>query len=173
MTETNAGSSARSSPSAFQKLRSPSSVFGGKNSKEKTGSVALAYSSSIRMEALEASPPLRLALHALRPAGGLEVREVGQRLVEPPAPGLWRHRLAVDVGHDLERGPRLARERALRALDPLVDERAVGVDVRGHVGERAAVAGQAQPRVARGNLVQRREELAGRVGRPAEVAGER
>jgi hypothetical protein len=38
VTDTNAGSSARSSASAFQKLRSPSSVLGGKNSNEKTGS---------------------------------------------------------------------------------------------------------------------------------------
>jgi hypothetical protein len=42
VTETNAGSSARSSPSALNRLRSPSSVLGGKNSKEKTGSLLVA-----------------------------------------------------------------------------------------------------------------------------------
>ncbi len=49
VTETKLGSSGRSAWSASKRLRSPSSVCGGKNSNEKTGSVALASASSIRI----------------------------------------------------------------------------------------------------------------------------
>ncbi len=52
VTDANAGSSWRSAASAARRLRSPSSVFGGKNSNENSGSVRLAMISSIRMAEL-------------------------------------------------------------------------------------------------------------------------
>ena len=51
VTETNAGSSERSSCSALKSCSYPSGVFGGKNSKEKTGSSLEAMISSMRMAA--------------------------------------------------------------------------------------------------------------------------
>ena len=49
VTETNVGSSRDSSASARPRFRSPSSVFGGKNSNENDGSLLEAIRSSIRM----------------------------------------------------------------------------------------------------------------------------
>ena len=64
-------------------------------------------------------------------------------------------------------------DRPPHALQALRHQRPVGLDVRAHVGERAAVAGQGQPRVERVDAVQRAEELADRVGRPAVVEEQR
>ena len=105
----------------------------------------------------------------------LEVAQVAERLRQPPVRVHRRDRLAVDLRDDLEGGQRrraVERPRTTLARRSR-DERAVGVDVRLHVGERAAVAGQAQPRVERLDDVERVQELAGRVGRVAEVVVER
>src|SRR2546427_11797984 len=92
-------------------------------------------------------PAVRLPRNPLGSARALEVRQVAQRLVESPAPGLRGHGLAVDVRDDLVRGQRLAAgEGRPGALQTLGDEGAVGVDVCANGGERAPVAGPAQPR---------------------------
>ena len=57
--------------------------------------------------------------------------------------------------------------------DALAHEHAVGVDVRLHVGERPAVAGEAEPRVELLDEVERVQELAGRIGRVAVVVVQR
>jgi hypothetical protein len=82
--------------------------------------------------------------------------------------------LAVDERHDVVGRDRpVLGDRPAHRLQPLGDERAVGVDVRRHVGERACVTGEAQARLECRDPVQRGEELAHRVGGPAVVEVQR
>ena len=100
--------------------------------------------------------------------------QVTERLGQPPAGGLLRDRLAVELRHDVVGG-----DRALLADDlphprqALRHERAVGLDVRVDVGERARVAGEAQARAERLDAIERGQELADRIGRPAVVEVQR
>src|SRR5215211_9379934 len=104
VTDTNVGFRRDSSASARPRLRSPSSVLGGKNSKEKDGSAAAAIRSSIRIAvSLGGTPAHRLARRSHERAEALEVAEVAQHLGQQPRRGLGRHALAVDVGQQLER----------------------------------------------------------------------
>jgi len=120
------------------------------------------------------TPALGLALEALDGAALLQVLEVAEHLREQPRRRLRDQLLAVDGGQEVERG-RLARpgERGPDAVEPLGDERAVALDVAVEVGERAAVAGQREPDVERVDDVERPQELADRVRRPAVVEVER
>ena len=102
------------------------------------------------------------------------MRQVAERLAHPPVRVERGDRLAVDVGHRVEDGDRpVLRDDVERGTDPLADQLAVRLDVRLYVGERAAVAGQAQPRVELLDDVERRQEFSGRVGRVAVVVVER
>src|SRR5215213_3385358 len=96
VTETNVGSRVERAARAASRLRAPSSVLGGKNSKENEGSGLAAMRSSIRM-ALEASfPPLGLALDLPRLATRFEVGQVAEQLGQQPARHLRPEPVAVD-----------------------------------------------------------------------------
>src|SRR5919206_4955443 len=174
VTDTKSGRSERSSPTASNRLRRPSSVFGGKNSNEKTGRCCCASSSSMRTSrrverrSAGGAPTLGLvARNALRPRalGDLQMPQVAERLLHPPARGRGGRLGAVDGRNRLERGDRATRpQRPQQSVEPLVHERAVALDVRVDVGERAPVAGQREPRAVRRHGVERVEELADRVG---------
>src|SRR3954462_320633 len=85
VTETNVGLRRDSSASARPRLRSPSSVRGGKNSKENDGSVPEAIRSSMRTAlSLGGTPALRLVAGQPHAARGIEVLQVGQRLGQRP-----------------------------------------------------------------------------------------
>src|SRR4051812_10439369 len=146
VTDTKSGRNERSSPTASNRLRRPSSVFGGKNSKEKTGRCCCASSSSMRTrrrgERRSAGGPPALGPVGLRPlrrrlSHDLEVAQIAERLLQPPARGGPRRLGAVDARDRLERRDRAAfAQRREQPLEALGDERAVGVDVRADVGER-------------------------------------
>src|SRR3954447_11637260 len=183
VTDTKSGRRWRSSPTASNSVRSPSSVFGGKNSKENTGRWFCASSSSMRtsrrVEGRSVGDPPALGAvraRALRgdAAGDLEVAQIAERLLQPPARRRRGRLLAVEVRERVERGDRaaLAQHRD-HPLEALRHEFAVAVDVRADVGERAPVAGQRQPRAERLHRVERVQELADRVGRVAVVVVER
>src|SRR5918999_2143796 len=95
VTDTNVGFSRESSASARPRLRSPSSVRGGKNSNEKEGSAPEPRRSSIRIPG-----SLRPALRGIAVVGGLaqalEVREPAQGLGEQPRRRVVGEGLAVD-----------------------------------------------------------------------------
>src|SRR5215213_7522256 len=85
VTETNVGSRVERAARAASRLRAPSSVLGGKNSKENEGSGLAAMRSSIRM-ALEASfPALGLSLDPPDRPAALEMDQVAQQLGQQPA----------------------------------------------------------------------------------------
>src|SRR5918992_5353374 len=130
VTDTNVGSIRDSSASARPRLRSPSSVRGGKNSNEKEGSVPAARRSSIRIGGSlgRAVPDLRLCARPNDQSAALEVGQPAERLVEQPGRGVGPEQLAVDSARELERGQRPGGERAADGVQALGDERAVGLD---------------------------------------------
>ena len=109
-----------------------------------------------------------------RASGDLEMSQVAERLLQPPRGVAGRRRRPVHAGHGLEGADRTVGAQDLeQPLQPLGHERAVGLDVRADVGERAPVAGQAEPRPEHLDALQRGQELADRVGRVAVVVVER
>src|SRR3954452_1745469 len=183
VTDTKTGRSERSSPTASNRFRRPSSVFGGKNSNEKTGRCCWASSSSMRTprrvegrsagEAPALGSVVRIALDD-RLLGHLQMAQVAERLLHPPARGRGRRLLAVDRRDRLECGDRPALAQGTQQrLEPLVHERPGAFDVRIDVGEGPPVAGQREPRAVRRDSVERVEELPDRVGRVAVVVVER
>src|SRR3954471_10985 len=169
VTETNVGFRRESSASARPRLRSPSSVRGGKNSNENDGSEPLARRSSIRIARSLGRPPLWGPRIVRRLAELVKVGQPAARLREQPRGRALVKLLAVDRLGELERRLRAMRERALDLLEVLGDEGAVGGDVSRDVSERTPVPGQREARVERLDLVERAEELADRVGGVAEV----
>src|SRR5215211_6397012 len=102
VTDTNVGFRRDSSASARPRLRSPSSVLGGKNSNEKDGSSPAAIRSSIRIVGRSLggarAPALRLIAQSRGAPRALEVRDPAQHLGQQPARGLRLQPLAVDGG---------------------------------------------------------------------------
>src|SRR3954447_7164051 len=135
VTDTKSGRSERSSPTASNRLRRPSSVFGGKNSNEKTGRCCCASSSSMRtsrrVEGRSAGGAPALGSAAVGAVdrgapGDLQVARVAERLLNPPARRRRCRLGAVHGRHGLERGHRAARAQdAQQRLDALAHERAV------------------------------------------------
>src|ERR687891_528488 len=121
VTETNVGSSRDSSASARPRLRSPSSVRGGKNSNEKEGSGTEARRSSIRIggSLSGAFPALGSVALADDHSTALEVGQPAQRLVEQPARAVGGEQVAVDGLGGLVRGQRAGGERRADGVHPL------------------------------------------------------
>ena len=119
-------------------------------------------------------PARGLVLDAPDPPEPVQVLEVAEHLREQPGVLPRRVLVAVDDRQEVVCGRLavVAQRREDRREAP-GDERAVGVDVTGQVGERTRVAGQGQPDVEPRDDVQRGEELSDRVGRPAMVEVER
>src|SRR5215218_5329693 len=154
VTDTNVGFRRDSSASARPRFRSPSSVLGGKNSKENDGSAPPASRSSIRIAGSLGSrrPPLGGLTPAFDQPLPLEMDQVGASLGQQPRGRGLVEELAVDRLGDLVRGP---RQGGADGLEPFGDERAVRGDVARNVGERAAVARQREPAVEALDLVAR------------------
>ena len=114
------------------------------------------------------SPEMRSAS-----ARDLEVAQERERLGQQPL-GVERRQLAMDPGYQLERSRRLAlADRGERLVEAFAHELAIALDVGVHVGKRAPVPGQAQPRVQPLDDVERVHEFADGIGRVAVVEEQR
>ena len=101
--------------------------------------------------------------------------QVGRASSEQPRGRGRDQLLPVDVGQQVERGGVATRpQRGEQRVEPLLrHQRAIALDVTRQIRERSSVPGQRQPHVEHGDAIQRVEELADRVGRPAVVEVER
>src|SRR5215218_3455640 len=138
VTETNVGLRRDSSASARPRLRSPSSVFGGKNSKENDGSLPEAIRSSIRTPlSLGGAPAHRVLAVAAGEALRLQVLEVGERHGQRPGGRRRRVLAALNLRQELVRRRPAARlQGGADAVEPAAHQGAVGVDMTVQIGER-------------------------------------
>ena len=174
------GPGARARPARGRGCARPRRSWAGRTRRRSTGSAPSARRSSIRI-ARQSRPPLA-ALQRLR-------RRAVRRGLAPAPPGGAASTASCASSQRRALGaPSPRRRRAARARTACRGPSASAARTasrrsatsarlpsmwRGDVGERAPVAGQREPRVERVDHVERVQELADRVGRPAEVEVQR